>query len=147
MLIDKMVAVSGLSGLYKLVATKSNGLLVSDPDTGKTRFCSVRTHQFTPMQTVAIYTDQDTIDIKSVFKNMNDLIESNPVPNPNAPQQELKAYFSVIIPDYDRDRVYHSDMKKVIKWFLFLKERGMIDELYTESTEETEKPDENQDQA
>lgn len=147
MVIDKMVAVSGLPGLYKLVATKSNGLLVSDPDTNKTRFCSVRTHQFTPMQTVAIYTDQDTIDIKSVFKNMNDLAESHPVPNPNAPQQELKAYFAVIIPDYDRERVYHSDMKKVVKWFLFLKDRGMIDELYTENTEEAEKPEKNQDQA
>lgn len=147
MLIDKMVAVSGLPGLFKLVATKSNGLLVSDPDTGKTRFCSVRTHQFTPLQTVAIYTDQDTIDIKSVFKNMNDLSENHPVPNPNAPQQELKSYFSIIIPDYDRDRVYHSDMKKVIKWFLFIKERGMIEELYTENPEASEKTEENQDQA
>lgn len=139
MSIDKMVAVSGLSGLYKLVATKSNGLLVADPDTGKTRFCSVRQHQFTPMQTVAIYTEEDTIDIKSVFKNMHDKMASNPVPNPNAPQNELRSYFEVIIPDYDRDRVYHNDMKKVIKWFLFLNERGMIQELYDENTgEETQ---------
>lgn len=130
-----MVAVSGLPGLFKLVSTKSNGLLVADPDTGKTRFCSVRQHQFTPMQTVAIYTDTDTIDIKSVFKNMQSLSESHPVPNPNSPQQELRKYFEVIIPDYDRDRVYHSDMKKVIKWFLFLNERGMINELFEDKTE------------
>jgi len=139
MSIDKMVAVSGLPGLFKLVATKSNGLLVADPDTGKTRFCSVRVHQFTPMQTVAIYTDDDTIDIKSVFKSMNDHIESHPVPHPNSPQQDLKKYFEVVIPDYDRDRVYHSDMKKVIKWFTFLKDRNLIDELYKEpSAEEKE---------
>lgn len=136
MSIDKMVAVSGLSGLYTLVATKSNGLLVADPDTGKTRFCSVRQHQFTPMQTVAIYTEEDTIDIKSVFKNMFDKLDTNPVPNPNAPQNELRAYFEVIIPDYDRDRVYHNDMKKVIKWFLYLNERGMIQELYSENPDE-----------
>ena len=136
MSIDKMVAVSGLSGLYTLVATKSNGLLVADPDTGKTRFCSVRQHQFTPMQTVAIYTEEDTIDIKSVFKNMFDKLDTNPVPNPSAPQNELRAYFEVIIPDYDRDRVYHNDMKKVIKWFLYLNERGMIQELYSENPDE-----------
>ncbi len=52
--IKNIVSVSGLSGLYKLVATKTNGLLVADPDTGKTKFCSVRQHQFTPMETVAI---------------------------------------------------------------------------------------------
>lgn len=141
-MIDKMVAVSGLSGLFKIVATKANGLLVSDPDTGKTRFCSVRQHQFTPMQTVAIYTDEDTIDIKSVFKNMSDHLESHPVPNANAPQQELRKYFEVIIPNYDRDRVYHSDMKKVIKWFLFLNERGIIKELY-ENQSDTENTEEN----
>lgn len=136
MMIDKMVAVSGLSGLYKLVSTKSNGLLVSDPDSGKTRFCSVRQHQFTPMQTVAIYTETDTVDIKTVFKTMHDKLDSHPVPNPNAPQAELRSYFEIIIPDYDRDRVYHNDMKKVIKWFLFLNERGFLKELYVESKEE-----------
>ncbi|MBK6362075.1 MAG: DUF5606 domain-containing protein [Saprospiraceae bacterium] len=138
MTIDKMVAVSGLAGLFKLVSTKSNGLLVADPDTGKTRFCSVRQHQFTPMQTVAIYTDTDTIDIKSVFKTMSSLSESHPVPNPNAPQQELRKYFEIIIPDYDRDRVYHSDMKKVLKWFIFLNDRGLIKELFEEVTESPE---------
>lgn len=137
MMIDKMVAVSGLSGLFKMVATKSNGLLVADLDTGKTKFCSVRTHQFTPMQTVAIYTEEDTIDIKSVFKKMLDMMEELPVPNPNASFQDLKKYFEVIIQDYDRDRVYHSDMKKVIKWFLFLNERALLAELLVEDTQDT----------
>ncbi|MCZ2339420.1 MAG: DUF5606 domain-containing protein, partial [Chitinophagales bacterium] len=67
-----ILAVSGLPGLYKLNATKSNGLLVSDLDSGKTRFCSVRQHQFTPMETVAIYTDDDTIEISKVFQSMLD---------------------------------------------------------------------------
>ncbi|MFZ1705515.1 MAG: DUF5606 domain-containing protein [Saprospiraceae bacterium] len=137
MIIDKMVAVSGLSGLYKMVATKPNGLLVADPDSGKTKFCSVRVHQFTPMQTVAIYTEDDTIDIKSVFKKMLDVIETNPVPSPNASQKDLRSYFDIIIPNYDRDRVYHSDMKKVIKWFLYLNERSMLEELNNEESSET----------
>jgi len=124
--IKNIVAVSGLPGLYKLVATKSNGLLVSDPDSGKTRFCSVRQHQFTPMETVAIYTDSDTVEIGKVFQNMLDQQASHPVPSPQADHKVLQAYFTVIIPDYDRDRVFHSDMKKVIKWFTFLNERGYL---------------------
>ena len=112
--IKNIMAVSGLSGLYKLVATKTNGLLVADVDTGKTRFCSVRQHQFTPMETVAIYTQDDTAEIGRVFQSMLDHAESHPVPSPNAPHKELQAYFEVILPEYDKDRVFHSDMKKVI---------------------------------
>jgi len=124
--IDKMIAVSGVSGLHKLVTTKNNGLILADLDSGKTTFYSVRKHQFTPMQTVAIYTEEDTVEITKVFQSMLDHIAKYPVPDPNAPQHELKKYFEVIIPDYDRDRVYHSDMKKVIKWFLFLNQRGLL---------------------
>lgn len=124
--IKNIVAVSGLPGLFKLVATKSNGLLVEDVDTRKTRFCSVRQHQFTPMETVAIYTDADTVEIAKVFQTMLDKTDELVMPNPNAAHKDLQAYFEVIIPDYDRDKVFHSDMKKVIKWFNFLNERGYL---------------------
>lgn len=124
--IKNIVAISGLPGLFKLIATKSNGLLVADPDTNKSRFCSVRQHQFTPMETVAIYTDEDTIEISKVFQNMLDLQGEHPVPSPNAPHAELQKYFAIIIPDYDRDKVFHSDMKKVMKWFNYLNDRGYL---------------------
>ncbi|MBK7633543.1 MAG: DUF5606 domain-containing protein [Saprospiraceae bacterium] len=124
--IKNIVAVSGLPGLFKLVATKNNGLIVADPDTGKTRFCSVRQHQFTPMETVAIYTEEDTVEIAKVFQSMLDHQSDLAVPAASAPHGELQKYFEIIIPDYDRDRVYHSDMKKVIKWFHFLNEREYL---------------------
>jgi hypothetical protein len=124
--IKNIIAVSGLSGLYKLVLSKNNGLIVADPDTGKTRFCSIRQHQFTPMETVAIYTEEDTVEIATVFQAMLDQAEKNPVPSANASHTELSKYFAIIIPDYDRERVYHSDMKKVIKWYNYLNERGYL---------------------
>lgn len=124
--IKNIVAVSGLPGLFKLAATKTNGLLVSDLDTGKTRFCSVRQHQFTPMETVALYTDTDTTEIRVVFQTMLDKEAELPIPSPNASHKDLQKYFEVILPDYDRDKVFHSDMKKVIKWFNFLNERGLL---------------------
>lgn len=124
--IKNIIAVSGLPGLYKIVSTKNNGLLVADPDTGKTKFCSVRQHQFTPMETVAIYTEDDTVSIDKVFQNMLDKASELPIPSPNAEHKDLQKYFAVIIPDYDRDRVFHSDMKKVIKWFNYLNDRGYL---------------------
>ena len=124
--LQDILAVSGLPGLYKVVNTKSNGLLVADLDEGKTRFCSMRKHQFTPMETVAIYTDTDTEDLKTVFNTMlAQLPETEPV-SVAAPSNEIKEYFATILPDYDRDRVHIGDMKKVIKWFNFLNERGYL---------------------
>ncbi|MFN8338768.1 MAG: DUF5606 domain-containing protein [Saprospiraceae bacterium] len=145
--IKNIVAVSGLPGLFKLIATKANGLLVADPDTNKSRFCSVRQHQFTPMETVAIYTNEDTIEISKVFQNMLDMEAQHSVPSPNAPHNELQKYFAIIIPDYDRDRVFHSDMKKVIKWFNFLNERGYltaVDEIDGSSEKSGDSPEESE---
>jgi len=124
--IKNIVAVSGLSGLYKVVATKNSGLIVADMDSGKSKFCSVRQHQFTPMETVAIYTDSDTVEIAKVFQKMLDCTTSHPTPEPTASHKDLQNYFEIIIPDYDRDKVFHSDMKKVIKWFNHLNTRGYL---------------------
>ncbi|MBK9149616.1 MAG: DUF5606 domain-containing protein [Saprospiraceae bacterium] len=124
--LKNIIAVSGMAGLYKIVTTKNNGIVVADMDTGKTTFCSVRKHQFTPMETVAIYTHDDTTPIGDVFRSMLEKSASTPVPSPNASHAELKKYFEIILPDYDRDRVFHSDMKKVIKWYNFLNDRGYL---------------------
>lgn len=134
--IKNIIAVSGLPGLFKLVSTKSNGLLVADVDTGKTRFCSVRQHQFTPMETVAIYTDDDTVEISVVFKSMLDHLKDLAVPSPQASHMELQKYFATVLPEYDRDRVFHSDMKKIIKWFNFLYTRGYLTEVVKQNEEE-----------
>lgn len=132
-----ILAVSGMSGLYKLSATRGNGLVVEDLETGKTQFCSVRKHQFTPMETVAIYTMADTIEIRDVFRRMLEQLEDNPPVDTKAPQADIKDYFEDIIPEYDKDRVYVSDMKKVIKWFNYLNNKGYLAE-DDDSTQEEE---------
>ena len=117
-----LVAVSGLPGLYKLVTTRSNGLVIADLDSGKTRFCSLRKHQFTPLETVGIYTHMDTTELKEVFKAMI----SNPPPDKKIQNSEYFKYFEEVLPDFDRDKVYLSDIKKIIKWYEFLKQREML---------------------
>jgi hypothetical protein len=124
--LKNIIAVSGLPGLYKLVATKNNGLIVSDLDNGKSKFCSIRQHQFTPMETVSLYTEEDTIPISDVFKRMLDSSETHAIPSVQDSHVKLQTYFETVVPEYDRDKVYHSDMKKVIKWYNFLNERGYL---------------------
>jgi len=133
------VAVSGLSGIYRMAANRNNGLIIEDLDTGKKRFASARTHQFTPLESIAIYTDDDdSIELAKVFSNMQDQAEDNPIPAGNSKANVLREYFKDILPNHDRDRVHVSDIKKVVKWYSFLAERDMLNlpEDAPETTEE-----------
>ena len=140
MKIDEFVAVSGMSGLYKMVANRSNGLIVESLDNGKRKFAPARKHQFTPLASIGIYTDDDTAELKVVFRAMLEQLESNPPLPLSSSTDELVDYFGTVLPEFDRDRVYVSDIKKVIKWFNFLNERGLLDlaELQDETEEAAE---------
>ena len=129
MKIENIMAVSGLPGLYRMAANRNNGLIIEDLSTGKKRFASSRKHQFTPLESIGIYTDDgDTAELKVVFRNMLDQLEDNPPVNAGASTEELQEYFADILPNYDRDRVKIGDIKKVIKWFGFLKEKQLLEE-------------------
>ena len=121
-----ILAISGLPGLYKMMDSRGNGLLVQGIDGGKTKFYSMRKHQFTPMETVAIYTMSDTIELSEIFQRMLDQVTENPPVAIKESKEKIEDYFSSIVPDYDEDRVYVSDMKKVIKWFNILNEKGYL---------------------
>ena len=121
-----IVAVSSLAGLYKMVSSRSNGLIIADLDTGKTRFAATRKHQFTPLESVAIFTDMDSVSLSDIFQTMRDKSATLAVVSAKDPNSEILSYFKEVLPDYDKDRVHVSDMKKVIKWYKFLDERGLL---------------------
>jgi len=122
-----ILAVSGMPGLFKLVNSRNNGLLVTSlDDSARTIFCSMRKHQFTPMETVAIYTMSDTVELSTILERMLDQLEENPPVLASGDKTDIENYFSSIVPDYDEDRVYISDMKKVLKWFVILNEKGFL---------------------
>ncbi|MBK6947473.1 MAG: DUF5606 domain-containing protein [Haliscomenobacter sp.] len=127
--LEKFVAVSGMSGLFKLVANRNNGLILEDLNNGKRKFVPSRGNQFTPLASIGIFTnDGETTELKAVFKSIADKQEANPVVDPSSPADELHRYFSEILPEYDRDKVHTGDIKKVIKWFSFLQERDLLNE-------------------
>jgi hypothetical protein len=125
--LDNYIAISGMPGLYNMVSSRNNGLLVSDIDSGKTKFVSIRKHQFTPLATVAIYTLDDATELKLIFKSMLERYETLPPVSVKASSDEIREYFDQVLPDYDEDRVQVSDIKKVIKWFNFLHERNLLE--------------------
>ena len=130
-----IIAVSGISGVFKIAGNRNNGLIIEDLDTGKKKFAPSRRHQFTPLESIAIYTDDDSTELSKVFSNMMDQLEDNPPVNPNSKPEELREYFADVLPDFDRDQVSSGDIKKVIKWFIFLNERNLLSQ--EEEVEET----------
>ena len=120
MKLDNIIAVSGLPGLQKLLATRNNGLLIESFENGKRQFVSVRKHQFTPLVSIGIYTYTDVAALDEVFKKIHSTQGENPIPDPNDKADDLRAWFKTIVADHDEDRVHINDIRKVIKWYAFL---------------------------
>ena len=125
--LESFVSVSGIGGIHKVITTRNNGLIIEDLSNGKTRFISSRKHQFTPLESISIYTDDgDSKALSDVFQSMKDKEASNPMPKDLNVNADIKTYFEAILPDYDKDRVHASDMKKIIKWYVFLDEKKLL---------------------
>lgn len=118
--VDEVIAVSGFSSLFKMAINKPNGLVLEDMDTGKRRFYSTRKNQFTPLGSIAIYTEDDSRPIKDVFKMMHDAAEDFTAPQHKSKPEEIIEYFTEVMPDYDTDQVSPGDIRKVLKWYNFL---------------------------
>lgn len=123
MKIDHILAVTGLPGLYTMVNERKGGLIIEDMATGKRRFAPARKHQFAPLDSMAIYTDDgDAEPLKSVFTRMLEQADDNPAPAVNASKEVHFEYLADVLPTYDKDRVHASDVKKLLKWYHFLKD-------------------------
>ena len=124
MKLDNIVSVSGLPGLHKLLATRSNGLMIESFGDNKRQFVSVRKHQFTPLVSIGIYTYTDVAPLDDILKKIDSTQVENPIPDPNDKAEVLRAWFKSIVADHDEDRVHINDIRKVIKWYTFLKQHA-----------------------
>ncbi len=134
---SKIISVTGLSGLYELTGSKTDGAIVKSLDDGTTKFISSRVHNFSHLESIEVYTNRDNVNLADLFKAMQQSEE--PLPS-EKDAKAVKTYFEKIYPDMDFDRVYASDMKKMVKWFSVLQKNNIDIKLRTEeeSGEEVE---------
>lgn len=130
-----ILSISGQSGLYKLVAESKNNIIVESLETKK-RMPVYSTVKVSALEDIAIYTDTGDMPLKEVFKSIYDHENGNVALSPKASGKELKKYFEEIVPAYDRERVYVSDIKKVLLWYNSLHEKDLLD--FSESEEDKE---------
>jgi hypothetical protein len=111
---NRIVAVTGISGLFEVLSSKSDGALVRSLEDKSTKFISSRVHNLSHLESIEVYTVRDNVQLTDIFTAMKSSNEALPdVKDNNA----LKGYFEKVYPDLDFERVYTSDMKKMVKWY------------------------------
>lgn len=119
---SKLVAVTGLPGLYELINSKNDGAIVRSLEDGSTKFASSRIHNFSHLESIEVYTVRDNVNLVEIFHAMESAGGTLPDGKDNG---LLKKYFEKAYPDLDFERVYASDLKKMVKWFEILKKKNV----------------------
>lgn len=132
---SKIIAITGLPGLYELISSKSDGGIVRSLDDKATRFVSSRVHQFSHLESIEVYTTRHNENLVTILKAMES--SSEKLPDEKDPAA-LKAYFEKVYPELDHSRVYPSDLKKMVKWFSVLHANGIDIKLSEPVAEEVE---------
>jgi hypothetical protein len=130
---NKIIAVTGLPGLYELLSSKSDGAIVRSLDDKTTRFVASRVHNFSHLESIEVYTVRDNVNLVDILQAMEASATKLPDEKDGG---ELKSYFSKVYPDLDFTRVYSSDLKKMVKWFSVLKANNIEIKLSEEAPEE-----------
>ena len=136
--LSKILSISGKPGLYLMVGEAKNNLIVESLIDGK-KTPSFAHDRVSTLKEISVYTDTEDVPLEKVFKGIFDYTNGKPVENPKKSSGDtLKKTFAEILPDYDRDAVYVSDIKKIFTWFNLLLEKELLDFSGVEEAETTE---------
>ncbi len=119
---SKLVAITGLPGLFELINSKTDGAIVRSLEDKSTRFVSSRIHHFSHLESIEIYTTRDNVNLVDLFTAMDK--DGGKLPD-EKDAAAIKKYFEKVFPEMDFERVYSSDMKKMVKWFSILKKNNV----------------------
>ncbi len=120
-----ILAVSGQGGLFKLISQAKNSIIVESIVDGK-RMPAYATSRISALEDISIFTDEGDVKLAEVFKSISEKEDGAKAIDHKASSNDLKGYFAEVLPNYDRDRVYVSDMKKVIQWYNLLQEKELL---------------------
>jgi Domain of unknown function (DUF5606) len=128
---NKLISITGFSGLFELLSSKTDGAIVKSLDDQSTKFVSSRIHQFSHLESIEVYTTEDNVNLVDVFQAIKTSGKTLPSEKDD---KAIKAYFKEVFPTMDFERVYTSDMKKMIKWYNVIDKNGI--EVKLSNTEE-----------
>ena len=137
-MLETILAISGKPGLYKLVSRGNNSLIVETIAAQKKRFPAFAADKVISLADIAMYTDEKEVPLREVLNSIKTK-EGGKVASIDyrkASKEELFAYLGEVLPNFDRDRVYPADAKKLVQWYNLLVENGLDN--FDETLQETE---------
>ena len=143
MKLDKVLSISGKPGLYELKAQTRGGFVAESMVDGKKISVNMR-HNVSLLSEIAIYTYTEEVPLREVFQKIYDKENGGEAISHKESKAKLEDYFNQVLPDYDEDRVYVSDIKKILQWYNLLVSKGYTDfskgdETATDETAEADK--------
>lgn len=128
-MLQTILAISGRPGLYKLLSKGNKNLIVEALDETHRKSPAFATDRITSLADIAIYTDTDDVPLYKVLASLRDLEEGKPTSlnYRKASGDELREYMGKVLPNFDRDRVKMSDIKKLLQWYDILVNNGITD--------------------
>jgi len=126
MSLEKILAISGKPGLYELKAQTRGGFVAESLADGKKISVNVR-HNVSMLSEIAMYTYTEEVPLQEVFQNISKKEDGKEAISHKESKEKLTAYFAEVLPEYDEDRVYTSDIKKVFQWYNILAAAGKTD--------------------
>ena len=137
-MLETILPISGKPGLFKLVSRGNRNLIVETLDTQKKRMPAFSADKVISLADIAMYTDDKEIPLREVLKSIKEKEggKAAGIDYRNASKEELYAFMGEVLPNFDRDRVYPTDVKKLIQWYNILIENGLDD--FDETLKETE---------
>jgi len=142
--LSKIMSISGKNGLFKLISQGKNNFIVESLEDGK-RVPAFSHDGIATLDNISIFTEDEDVSLTSVFQSIFKKENGNAVPSNINDNTSLKKYFQEILPNYDKERVYVSNIKKVISWYNILIKHNLIDieepqaEAQTETTDNENK--------
>lgn len=139
MVLKDILSISGEPGLFKFVAQGKNAMIVEHVETGK-RSSAFSSAKVSSLEDISVFTENEDLPLGKVFDRIFEKESGGQAIDPKIESEKLKKYFEELIPDYSREKVYSSDIKKIILWYNLLQKKGMLVKEEPEKAAETEKP-------
>jgi hypothetical protein len=139
MTLAELATISGKGGLFKVMAPTKSGVILESLDETKTKLVATASHRLSLLNEISIYTTtkEGTVSLEDVLKKIHTDFGNDLGVDSNSDGNELKSFLKAILPEYDENRVYVSDIKKLVKWYELIQK--FAPDILTEAKEEEKK--------
>ena len=124
--ISGVISIAGKPGLYKIVAQSKGGVIVESIIDGK-RFPASATSKISSLEDISMYTYEEDEPLANIFESIFDKENGGPSISPKSDEATLSNYFREVLPTYDEERIYKSDIKKLFTWYNLLQSKGLLE--------------------